>query len=66
MIGMFRYLKPALALVLLPVAYFAVSLRSTLNIGYRHILPVLPFLFIVISLQILIYQYLLNNIINQK
>ncbi len=44
-----RHIGLALALVLLPLAYFAVSLRSTLNIGYRHILPVLPFFFIVIA-----------------
>jgi hypothetical protein len=26
-----------------PLAYFAVSMTSSLNIGYRHLLPVLPF-----------------------
>lgn len=33
--------------VLIPVAlYFAMSLNSSLNIGYRHLLPILPLLFI--------------------
>lgn len=39
----------ALALILLPVLYFGASLQSKLNIGYRHLLPILPFLFIWIS-----------------
>jgi hypothetical protein len=39
----------ALVLLLLPVAYFAVSMKSTQNLGYRYILPVLPFLFIWMS-----------------
>jgi 4-amino-4-deoxy-L-arabinose transferase-like glycosyltransferase len=37
------------ALLALPVPYFGVSLTSTLNIGYRHLLPVLPFLFVWVS-----------------
>ncbi len=37
------------ALLALPVVYFATSLTSRLNIGYRHLLPVLPFLFVFIS-----------------
>jgi len=36
-------------LLLLPALYFGVSLQTKLNIGYRHLLPVLPFLFIWIS-----------------
>jgi hypothetical protein len=39
----------ALVLLLLPVAYFAVSMTSSQDLGYRYILPVLPFLFIAIS-----------------
>jgi 4-amino-4-deoxy-L-arabinose transferase-like glycosyltransferase len=35
-----------LALGLFPLVYGAASLTSTLNIGYRHLLPVLPFLFV--------------------
>jgi 4-amino-4-deoxy-L-arabinose transferase-like glycosyltransferase len=38
-----------LALLGLPLLYFGVSLISTLNIGYRHLLPLLPFLFVWVS-----------------
>ena len=34
-------------LLLFPAVYGLFSLTSTLNIGYRHLLPVLPFLFII-------------------
>jgi len=34
------------ALWLLPALYYGRALTSSLNIGYRHILPVLPFLFV--------------------
>jgi hypothetical protein len=37
------------ALLALPLLYFGLSLTSTLNIGYRHLLPVLPFLFAWVS-----------------
>lgn len=39
-----RPLRAEWALLLLPVIYFGVSLTSKLNIGYRHLLPILPFL----------------------
>jgi hypothetical protein len=39
-------IRARLALTLLPVLYFAVSLTSGINIGYRHLLPILPFLFV--------------------
>jgi hypothetical protein len=40
-----RYDRVALPYLLLPPAvYFAFSLTSSLNIGYRHLLPMLPFL----------------------
>jgi len=39
----------ALVLMLLPVLYFGISMQTLLNIGYRHLLPILPFLFIWIS-----------------
>jgi hypothetical protein len=42
-------IEPMLPLMLLPLALLGVSMRSTLNVGYRHILPILPFLFILIS-----------------
>ncbi len=31
------------------VLYFALSMQSALNIGYRHLLPMLPFLFILVG-----------------
>jgi hypothetical protein len=36
-------------LLLAPAVYFAVSMRSVLNIGYRHLLPTLPFLWIYVG-----------------
>jgi len=38
-----------LAIVLAPVIFFAFSLTSKLNLGYRYLLPVLPFLFVYVS-----------------
>ncbi|MCP4425997.1 MAG: hypothetical protein GY803_16010 [Chloroflexi bacterium] len=36
--------------LLLPAAiYFAISAQSALNIGYRHLLPMIPFLWVLIS-----------------
>lgn len=32
-----------------PVVYFGLSLTSALNIGYRHLLPILPFLLVWVS-----------------
>ncbi|MBN1877961.1 MAG: glycosyltransferase family 39 protein [Anaerolineae bacterium] len=32
--------------VLFPLLYFATSLASGINIGYRHLLPILPFLYV--------------------
>jgi uncharacterized membrane protein YhaH (DUF805 family) len=37
------------ALLALPLLYFGVSLTSGINIGYRHLLPILPFLFVWVS-----------------
>jgi hypothetical protein len=37
------------ALLAFPMLYFGLSLASTLNIGYRHLLPILPFLFVWLS-----------------
>lgn len=34
------------SLWLVPAVYFTTSLTSSLNIGYRHILPMLPFLYV--------------------
>jgi hypothetical protein len=35
--------------LLYPLAYFAISLTSSLNIGLRHLLPVYPFLFVLVG-----------------
>ncbi|MFO7661959.1 MAG: glycosyltransferase family 39 protein [Chloroflexota bacterium] len=34
------------ALLIPPVGYFLIALTSEINLGYRHLLPVLPFLFV--------------------
>lgn len=44
-----RLQRDDLFLLLPPVAYFLVSMTSSLNIGYRHLLPILPFLAVHIS-----------------
>jgi len=41
--------KTAVFLLIPPVFYFLFSLTSGLNIGYRHLLPMLPFLLVLIS-----------------
>ncbi len=39
-----RFRRDDLLLLIPPVAYFLASMTSSLNIGYRHLLPVLPFI----------------------
>jgi 4-amino-4-deoxy-L-arabinose transferase-like glycosyltransferase len=41
-----------LALVLYPLVYLVTALFSSVDIGYRHLLPVLPFLYIFIAAQL--------------
>ena len=41
--------RTAVFLLVPPVFYFLFSLTSGLNIGYRHLLPMLPFLLVLIS-----------------
>jgi 4-amino-4-deoxy-L-arabinose transferase-like glycosyltransferase len=41
--------KGALFLFLPAIFYFLFSMQSALNIGYRHLLPILPFLYVAIS-----------------
>lgn len=36
-------------LLLIPLLYLGISMRSLLNIGYRHLLPMLPFLWIYVG-----------------
>jgi len=42
--GLRRLRRGDLLFLVPPVAYFLASMTSSLNIGYRHLLPVLPFL----------------------
>ncbi|HET6446498.1 MAG TPA: phospholipid carrier-dependent glycosyltransferase [candidate division Zixibacteria bacterium] len=45
-----RQSRAKAAFLLIPVLlYFIISMQSALNIGYRHLLPILPFLVILIS-----------------
>jgi hypothetical protein len=41
-----RQLRATIALWLFPILYFAIALTSSLNIGYRHIFPILPFIYV--------------------
>jgi 4-amino-4-deoxy-L-arabinose transferase-like glycosyltransferase len=41
-----RRMLPGLSLLLFPVLYAASSLTSSINIGYRHLLPLLPFMYV--------------------
>ena len=45
-----RITSGALALLLFPLLYAASSLFSSVNIGYRHLLPLLPFLYVGIGI----------------
>lgn len=48
-VGRRRKMGDELTLALFPTVYGALSLTSTITIGYRHLLPVLPFLFVFVS-----------------
>ncbi len=39
-------------LLLIPLAYFVNAMLSTIDIGYRHLLPILPFIFVFIAVQV--------------
>ena len=39
-----------LALLILPIVYLATAMTSDLNLGIRHILPIYPFLFVILGL----------------
>jgi hypothetical protein len=41
-----------LALIPFPLIYFASAMIQPFNIGYRHLLPVLPFVFVLIGIQV--------------
>lgn len=44
-----RFWWRELVLASLPVSYFVVSMFNSINLGYRHLLPVLPFLYLFIA-----------------
>jgi hypothetical protein len=39
-------------LLLIPLVYFINAMLSTIDIGYRHLLPILPFIFVFIAVQV--------------
>jgi len=45
-----------------PVIHFATALFSSVDIGYRHLLPILPFLFVFIAAQISNMQLAASNL----
>jgi hypothetical protein len=47
-----KWQSAAWTLGLFPVIHFATALWSSVDIGYRHLLPILPFLFVFIGVQI--------------
>lgn len=54
--AVFRYPKLALWAGMPALIYFLVATQSSLNIGYRHLLPILPFFYLIISQLILTIQ----------
>jgi hypothetical protein len=44
-----RFSRAEWPLLLIPLIYFGLSMRSRLNIGYRHLLPMLPFLWVYVG-----------------
>ncbi len=44
-----RHRWRALIIASLPASYFAMSMANQINLGYRHILPILPFLYLFIA-----------------
>jgi 4-amino-4-deoxy-L-arabinose transferase-like glycosyltransferase len=53
--------RPAGFLWLPPLVYFVISLLSPLNIGYRHLIPMLPFLYLFIAYCVLRIAYFRFN-----
>jgi hypothetical protein len=49
LIGNGRTRRDAVFLLLPALAYMAISMVSALNIGYRHLLPILPFVYMLIG-----------------
>jgi len=48
----FAWLWDTVALVMFPLIYFASAMIQPFNIGYRHLLPILPFVFVLVGVQI--------------
>ena len=44
-----RQIPRRLPIVIFPLVYSVASLTSTINIGYRHLLPILPFMYVAVS-----------------
>ncbi len=44
-------------LVIPPVLYFLASMQSDLNIGYRHLLPILPFFYVLSSGMVVLLEF---------
>jgi hypothetical protein len=54
------------ALGLFPVVHFGTALWSSVDIGYRHLLPILPFLFVFIGTQIAHHLSLIAYRLSQR
>lgn len=50
---------PLLCLTLPPLAFFALAMCSSINLGVRHILPVYPFLYVLLAFVLVDYSPLL-------
>jgi 4-amino-4-deoxy-L-arabinose transferase-like glycosyltransferase len=50
-----------LILVSLPASYFFISVFNSINLGYRHILPILPFIYLFIARLATNTQYPISN-----
>lgn len=49
LVGLPQTRRRALFLLLPALLYFAISTQSALNLGYRHLLPMLPFVYLLIA-----------------
>lgn len=56
-----RTTAQATMLLIFPIVYFVSALFSTVDIGYRHVLPILPFLFAFIGGQVTNCRSLISN-----
>ncbi len=49
LVGLRRTRQKAIFLLIPMAAYFVISMFSALNLGYRHLLPILPFMYLLIG-----------------